>query len=33
VRGYERWVRYGNDVVLVDIRNGRVLDIHNRFFF
>jgi Ni/Co efflux regulator RcnB len=33
VRGYERWVRYGNDVVLVDIRSGRVLDIHSRFFF
>jgi Ni/Co efflux regulator RcnB len=33
VRGYERWVRYGNDVLLIDIRNGRVLDVHNGFFF
>ena len=33
VRGYERWVRYGNDVVLIDIRSGRVLDVHSRFFF
>jgi len=33
VRGYERWIRYGNDVVLIDIRNGRVLDVYNGFFF
>lgn len=31
--GYERWVRYGNDVVLVNTRNGRVIAVHNRFFF
>lgn len=28
-----RWVRYGNDVVMVDIRTGRVLEVHNRFFW
>jgi Ni/Co efflux regulator RcnB len=33
VRGYERWVRYGNDVLLVDTRTGRVLEVNNRFFF
>jgi len=32
-RGFNRWVRYGNDVVLVDIRSGRVLEIHNGFFW
>jgi len=31
--GYQRWVRYGNDVVLVDTRNGRVIQVHNRFFY
>jgi Ni/Co efflux regulator RcnB len=29
----QRWVRYGNDVVLIDVRSGRVLDINYRFFF
>ena len=33
VLGYQRWVRYGNDVVLIDIRSGRVLEINNGFFF
>jgi len=33
VSGYQRWVRYGNDVVLVDIRNGRVVQVYNRFFW
>lgn len=28
-----RWVRYGNDVVLVDTRNGRVLQVYDRFFW
>jgi len=28
-----RWVRYGNDVVLVDVRNGRVLRVNNGFFW
>jgi len=32
-RGANRWIRYGNDVVLVDIRSGRVLEIHNGFFW
>jgi len=31
--GYNRWVRYGNDVVLVNIRTGRVLEVHNSFFW
>ena len=32
--GYnQRWVRYGNDVVLVNVRNGRVLQVRNRFFY
>lgn len=31
--GNRRWVRYGNDVALVNIRNGRVLEVHNRFFW
>lgn len=31
--GYQRWVRYGNDVVLVDTRNGRTVQVYNRFFY
>lgn len=31
--GYNRWVRYGNDVVLVNVRTGRVVEVHNRFFW
>ncbi|WP_174293256.1 RcnB family protein [Sphingomonas bacterium] len=31
--GYQRWVRYGNDVVLVDIRSGAVVSVYNGFFF
>ncbi|USU06521.1 DUF1090 family protein [Sphingomonadaceae bacterium OTU29MARTA1] len=31
--GYQRWVRYGNDVVLVDTRSGRVAQVYNRFFY
>ena len=30
---YERWVRYGRDVVRIDIRNGRVVESYNGFFF
>lgn len=33
VGGYYRWVRYYNDVLLVDVRNGRVLDRIQRFFW
>jgi Ni/Co efflux regulator RcnB len=29
----QRWVRYGNDVVLVDVRSGRVVRTYNSFFF
>lgn len=25
--GYQRWIRYGDDLLLVDIRNGRVLEV------
>ncbi|MEW9854430.1 RcnB family protein [Novosphingobium sp. M1R2S20] len=28
-----RWVRYGNDVALVNINNGRVLRVYERFFW
>ena len=28
-----RWVRYGNDVVLVNIRSGRVVTVHRGFFW
>ncbi|MGE3745666.1 MAG: RcnB family protein [Sphingomonadaceae bacterium] len=31
--GNRRWVRYGNDVVLVNIHNGRVIQVYNRFFW
>ena len=32
--GYnQQWVRYGNDVVLIDLRSGRTLQVYNRFFF
>lgn len=31
--GYNRWVRYGNDVVLVNVRTGRVIEVHNSFFW
>lgn len=33
VTGWERWVRYGNDVVLVNIRTGRVISVNRDFFF
>jgi Ni/Co efflux regulator RcnB len=32
VAGWQRWVRYGPDILLVDIRNGRVLDVYSGFF-
>ncbi len=31
--GYQHWVRYGNDVVLVDTRSGRVMNIYGGFFY
>lgn len=30
--GYQRWVRYGSDVVLVDTRSGRVVEVRNSYF-
>ncbi len=30
--GWQRWVRYGNDVVLVDTRTGTVVDVQGGFF-
>ncbi|GGE85866.1 RcnB family protein [Sphingomonas prati] len=33
VTGVNRWVRYGNDVVLVNTRNGRVVQVYNSFFY
>ena len=31
--GYQRWVRYGRDVALVDVRTGRVVNVYTGFFF
>lgn len=28
-----RWIRYGNDVALVNIRTGRVITVHHSFFW
>ncbi|MFC0590557.1 RcnB family protein [Novosphingobium aquiterrae] len=28
-----RWVRYGNDVLLVNVRSGRVLRVYSNFFY
>jgi len=33
VSARQRWVRYGNDVLLIDIRTGRVLEVNRGFFF
>ena len=30
---YQRWVRYGNDVALVNVRTGRVVTVYNGFFW
>lgn len=30
---YQRWVRYGNDVVLINTRNGRVITVYRSFFW
>jgi Ni/Co efflux regulator RcnB len=27
------WVRYGNDAVLINVRNGRVVTVYNDFFY
>lgn len=32
-RAGTRWIRYGNDVALVNVRTGRVLTVYNRFFW
>ena len=29
----QQWIRYGNDVALVDIRNGRTIAVNNSFFW
>jgi len=31
--GPQRWIRYGDDVVLVNIRTGRVIEVHRDFFW
>ncbi|MEG3163869.1 RcnB family protein [Sphingomonas sp. PB2P19] len=31
--GYQRWIRYGRDVVLVDTRSGRTVQVYNSFFY
>jgi Ni/Co efflux regulator RcnB len=28
----QRWVRYGRDVVRIDLRSGRVLQVYGSFF-
>ncbi len=33
VMGPTRYVRYGNDVLLVNVRTGRVLEVYNSFFY
>ena len=33
VYGAQRWVRYGRDVLLVDTRNGRVIEVDGNFFY
>lgn len=33
VTGQNRWVRYGNDVLLVNVRTGRVIEAHRDFFW
>jgi Ni/Co efflux regulator RcnB len=33
VLSHQRWVRYGHDVVLIDTRSGRVLEVNSGFFF
>lgn len=32
-RGYSRWVRHYNDVLLIDTRRGIILDVNRGFFF
>ena len=32
-RYFQRWIRYGNDVLLIDTRNGRVLVVYDNFFW
>ena len=31
--GFQRWIRYGNDVLLIDTRTGRVLVVYDNFFW
>lgn len=28
-----RWIRYGDDVVLINVRNGRVVQVHRNFYW
>ena len=30
---WQRWIRYGNDVILVNTRTGRVITVYNGFFW
>lgn len=32
-RAGHRWVRYGNDVAMVNMRSGRVAVVYNSFFW
>ena len=31
--GANRWVRYGNDVLLVNVRTGRIITVYNGFYW
>lgn len=31
--GFARWVRYGPDVLLIDVRSGAVMEVNRGFFF
>ncbi len=30
---FQRWIRYGNDVILVNTRNGRVIRVYRNFYW
>ena len=33
VQGNQRWIRYGDDLLLVNVRNGRVLQVRRNYFW
>jgi len=32
-QGYARWIRYGDDLLLVNTRNGRVIQVRHNYFW